>query len=117
MDEIVWSYKDGDWDRQSDLVGYKVEATDGKIGTVDEASTDASSSFIVVDTGTWIFGKRRLIPAGTIAAVDHDNRLIIVNMTKDQIKDAPDYDKDTWDETTKVEHANYYAPSMGRDEG
>ena len=116
MDDIVWSYKNGDWDRQSDLVGYKVEATDGKIGSVDEASTEAAASWIVVDAGTWIFGKRRLIPAGTIAAVDHGKRLIIVNMTKDQIKDAPDYDQDRWDDDTKVQHANYYAPSMGKDE-
>ena len=117
MDDIVWSYQDGDWDRQSDLVGYDVEATDGKIGSVHEASTEAAASWIVVDTGPWILGKRRLIPAGTVSGVHHDKRLVIVNMSKDQIKDAPDYDKDSVDETTMVEHSNYYAPSMGKDEG
>ena len=113
MDDIVWSYKDADWLRESDIVGYRVEATDGKIGTVDEASTEASGSWMVVDTGFWIVGKRRLVPAGTISGVDHENELVIVNMTKEQVKAAPDYDKDSWDDDTRVEHADYYVPNSG----
>ena len=49
----------------------------------------------MVDTGFWIFGKKRLIPAGAITAVDHDGKTLRVTMTKDQIKNAPDYDGDT----------------------
>ncbi len=39
-----------------DLSGFKVEATDGDIGKVDEATNEVGSSFIIVDTGPWIFG-------------------------------------------------------------
>jgi hypothetical protein len=42
-----------------DLVGYRVEATDGRIGSVDEASDDTDARWLVVDTGPWIFGRRR----------------------------------------------------------
>ena len=40
-----------------DLVGFGLEATDGHIGKVDEATDDLGSSYVVVDTGPWIFGK------------------------------------------------------------
>ena len=42
------------------LVGHNVEATDGGIGKVDEATNEVGSSYIVVDTGPWIFGKKVL---------------------------------------------------------
>lgn len=113
MDDIVWSYLDDDWLRESDLVGYGVEAMDGRIGTVDEASTEASGSWMVVDTGFWIMGKRRLIPAGTVSGVDHGSRLVMVNMTKEQIKAAPDYDQDSWDDDARGEHSDYYVPYAG----
>ena len=47
----------------------------------------------MVDTGFWIFGKKRMIPAGTITAVDLTNNTLRVGMTKEQIKGAPDYDE------------------------
>ncbi|MET9610925.1 PRC-barrel domain-containing protein [Streptomyces sp. NPDC006512] len=76
------------------LAGFKVEATDGHIGKVDEHTEDVGSSYIVVDTGPWIFGKHVLIPAGTIVRVDTKDEKILVSLTKDQIKDSPEYDKD-----------------------
>ena len=45
-----------------DLTGWDVEATDGHIGKVDEATYEDASSCLVVDTGFWIFGKKRMIP-------------------------------------------------------
>jgi hypothetical protein len=41
-----------------DITGYKVHATDGDIGKVDEASMEVGASQIVVDTGPWIFGSK-----------------------------------------------------------
>ena len=35
----------------ADLVGYKVEATDGHIGSIDQASYDVGEASLVVDTG------------------------------------------------------------------
>ena len=108
MDDILWSYKNDDWIRQSDLIGYTVEARDGSIGTIDEASTEAARRWLVVDTGFWIFGKKRLIPAGTVSGVDHDGKRVVVNMSKAAIKAAPDYDKDTWGDEGAREHDAYY---------
>ena len=75
----MWTYRDSTWTTTSDLVGYDVEATDGSIGKIDEATNESSSSYVVVDTGFWIFGKKRLIPAGVVSTVDHDARKMQVN--------------------------------------
>ena len=75
-----------------DVTGFDVEATDGHIGNIDEATMADDATCLVVDTGFWIFGKKRMIPAGVIRAVDVDEKKVFVAMTKDEIKGAPDYD-------------------------
>ena len=72
--------------------GYTVEARDGEVGKVDKHSNEPGSAYLVVDTGPWIFGKTVVIPAGMVEKVDHDTETIFVRCTKDQIKDAPEYD-------------------------
>ncbi|MEU8240482.1 PRC-barrel domain-containing protein [Actinoplanes missouriensis] len=80
-----------------DLVGFKVEATDGHIGSIDQASYDVGSAYLVVDTGPWIFGRKVLLPAGTVQTIDHDERKVYVDRTKEQIKSSPEYDKETFE--------------------
>jgi hypothetical protein len=95
--------------RSIDLTGYDVEATDGRIGTVDEATYDAGSSYLVVDTGFWIFGKKRMLPAGVVTRIDTEDRKVYVNRTKEQIKDAPDWDPDRrTDDAYRTSHSDYY---------
>jgi hypothetical protein len=80
----------------------------------DESSVAADNSHIVVDTGWWIFGKKRLIPAGAVTAVDHDAKTVTVSLTKDQIKDAPDYDENALlDDVSRDAYDNYYGPYGG----
>ena len=78
-----------------DLTGYTVEAADGKIGKVDEHTRETGGSSLVVDTGPWIFGKKVMLPAGIVARVDPDSKSIFVQLTKDEIKNAPEFDEDT----------------------
>jgi hypothetical protein len=89
----MWEYSDVTWS-SVDLVGFSVEALDGSIGKIDEASNEVGSRYIVVDTGPWIFGKKVLLPAGIIDAVDLDDTTVYVQRTKDEIKSAPQYDAD-----------------------
>jgi hypothetical protein len=114
MSDTVWSYRDTTWNQDRDLVGYDVEATDGSIGKIDEASNEAAGQWLVVDTGFWIFGKKRLIPAGAVTGVDHDGRTVMVNMSKDEIKSAPDYDRDEWNDDSRTRHTDYYTPYTTR---
>ncbi|MDM4722899.1 PRC-barrel domain-containing protein [Micromonospora sp. WMMA1363] len=88
-----WRYRDDAGVTGADLVGYKVEASDGSIGKVDQASHEVNSSYLVVDTGPWVFGKKVMIPAGTVNHVDHGERKVFVDRNKDQIKAAPEFDE------------------------
>jgi hypothetical protein len=93
----------------TDLEGYDVEATDGSIGKVDEATFDVGSSYIVVDTGPWIFGKKVLLPAGVIKDIDLDTETVFVNRNKDQIKNAPEFDPKRYrDQDYRNEVGSYY---------
>jgi hypothetical protein len=105
----IWTYPSSDWATSQDLAGYDVEATDGSIGKIDESTAEADRRHIVVDTGFWIFGKKRLIPAGAITRVDHDGETVYVGLTKDQIKEAPDFDETRRDEPDfRSTHEQYY---------
>ena len=104
----LWAYRDSKW-RAGALTGLEVEATDGSIGKIDEATEDSGASCIVVDTGAWILGKKVLLPAGVIERVDLDEEKVYVNRSKDEIKDAPEYDADRLhDETYRSEVSAYY---------
>ncbi|MFF9915401.1 PRC-barrel domain containing protein [Streptomyces sp. NPDC013457] len=74
----------------TDLTGWSVEATDGPIGSVDKHSDEAGDAYLVVDAGTWIFGKL-LIPAGAVVAVDPASGTLHLSLTKDQVSDAPQF--------------------------
>ena len=53
----LWNYPEGTT-TPLDIQGFKVRATDGEIGKIDEATYDVGSAFIVVDTGPWILGRK-----------------------------------------------------------
>jgi hypothetical protein len=92
-----------------DLENYEVEAVDGHIGKVDSASYEAGSGSIIVDTGPAVFGRKVFIPAGTIERVDPEERKIYVDRTKDEIKEAPEYDPSGYAEQEyRIALADYY---------
>ncbi|MFD8695437.1 PRC-barrel domain containing protein [Kitasatospora purpeofusca] len=96
MSHDIWGYPEASqYTPGTDLNGYKVEATDGTVGKVDDATDEVGSAYIVVNCKPWLIGKHVMLPAGTVTRVDHDDETIYVNRTKDQIKDAPEYDPDT----------------------
>lgn len=95
----AWNYRpDAGWTPEFDLVGYHVEATDGSIGKIDEAGQATDDSYLVVDTGPWIFGKKVMIPAGTVTHLDHTDRKVYVDRTKEQVKSSPEFDSDQYTE-------------------
>jgi hypothetical protein len=104
----IWTYREQTW-IGGDFTGYSVEALDGSIGKIDEATNDAGASYIVVDTGPWIFGKKVMLPAGVVSRVDSDEEKVYVNRTKDQIKNAPEFDEDLYrDESYRGQLGGYY---------
>jgi hypothetical protein len=108
----IYTYRDASLGERivpNDVVGYGVEALDGSIGKVDDATFDTGGGTFVVDTGPWIFGKKVMLPAGVIREVDHDDEKIFVNRNKDEIKDAPEFDESMFeDESYRSELGSYY---------
>ena len=108
MQNQMWTYREEIW-LTSDLTGFKVEALDGEIGSIDEKSNDVGSSYLVVDTGPWIFGKKVLLPAGVIDRVDLNDHRVFVNRTKDEIQNAPEFDETRYtDPAYRNEIGSYY---------
>jgi hypothetical protein len=106
----LWAYRDETLLAGRDISGYDVEASDGSIGSIDEATNDVGSSYVVVDTGPWIFGKKVMLPAGVIDAIDHDGEKVFVNRTKGEIKDAPEFDEDRYREASyRTQLGGYYS--------
>jgi hypothetical protein len=105
----VWTFRDTGVDANA-LVGFSVEAVDGGIGKIDEATGEAGRSQLIVDTGPWIFGKKVLLPAGVVDRVDFDTETVFVSRTKDEIKNAPEFDVDLhrYDEEYRSRVGGYY---------
>lgn len=109
MYDDLWNYRNDLV--AADLEGFDVEATDGGIGHIDEATYEVGSSYLVVDTGPWIFGRKVLIPASAIERIDLDNRSVQLRLTRDQIKGSPELDETSYrDETYRERVGSYYGP-------
>jgi hypothetical protein len=71
------------------LIGYEVVATNGKVGSIDEHSLASDSSYIVLNTGWWLFERKRLIPCGFIRSIDGTTGRIHLSMSKHDVRAAP----------------------------
>ena len=110
MHTDVWNYRDASsLGANIDVTGFEVEALDGGIGKVDEATYEVGSSYIVVDTGPWIFGKKVMLPAGVVKRIDGSEEKVFVNRTKDEIKNSPQFDDTLMhDEAYRTKVGSYY---------
>jgi hypothetical protein len=118
----IWAYPEDEWSTM-DLTGFKVEATDGEIGTVDEATKGTGANYLVLKTGPWIFGKKIMLPAGVISGIDPDGRKVFVNVSKNQIENAPEFDDASFHEPAYRDALGTYyganrpaGPDYGKDD-
>jgi hypothetical protein len=52
-----------------------------------------------------------MLPAGVIERIDHNDRKVSVNLTKDEIRQAPDYDAERErEEAYRQDVGTYYGP-------
>jgi len=76
----------------SDLTGYGLQAKDGEIGQLEEVYFDDRRwlvRYLIVRTGSWLVGQKVLLVPASIEAIDAQNSLIQVNLTRKQIEHAP----------------------------
>ncbi|HTL77001.1 MAG TPA: PRC-barrel domain-containing protein [Casimicrobiaceae bacterium] len=78
-----------------EMTGYDILATDGSIGEVDDFVFDDKTFAIrnlVVDTRKWLPGKHVLLSPSEIDRVSWEDREVYVNVTRDSIRNRPEYD-------------------------
>ena len=110
MQVEMWTYREADAVEDVDLTGFEVDATDGAVGKIQEAAYELGSSWLVVDTGPWIFGKKVLLPAGTVESIDPEERKEYVDRTREEIKNAPEHDPSGYAEQEyRLALADYYS--------
>ena len=88
--------KRGDPDLRSthDVSGHHVEASDGEIGHVEDFLIDDETwviRYLIVDTKDWLPGKRVLISPKWIERVSWSEKQVVVDLTRDAIRQAPEY--------------------------
>jgi PRC-barrel domain len=79
------------------VIGRSVQATDGPIGTVTDLLFDDSSwnvRWAVIDTGSWLTGRRVLLPPQRLSPAPGDPERFTVPLTCEQVKASPSEDSD-----------------------
>jgi uncharacterized protein YrrD len=79
--------------RLNPLRGCPVFALDGDIGAVKDFYFDDDTwtiRYVVADTGTWLQGRRVLIPLSALHEPDWHQRRIPVRLTREQVRNSPD---------------------------
>ena len=109
----LWTYRT-DVAVPRELEGFEVDTQDGKVGKIDEATNEVGGSFVIVDTGPWIFGRKVMIPASRIGRIDLEKRRVLADLTKDEIKSSPEYDPDTFGKPEYRERVGDYYGGITR---
>lgn len=80
-----------------EVTNYHIVAKDGAIGHIEDFIADDddwSVRYFVVDTRNWLPGKKVILAAEWILKTDWMSNTVSVDMTQEQIKNAPEYDPD-----------------------
>ena len=78
-----------------EVIGYYIEATDGNIGHVEDFLVDDENwaiRYMVVDTVNWWPGKKVVVAPQWIKDVSWMESRVYVDLSRDHIKNAPEYD-------------------------
>jgi sporulation protein YlmC with PRC-barrel domain len=86
---------DGHLRSSNAVTGYRIEATDGCIGHVEDLRVDDYTwaiCHLLVNTSNWWGGRRVLVAPQWIEDVNWSKATVSVDLTRQAIKDAPSYD-------------------------
>jgi sporulation protein YlmC with PRC-barrel domain len=77
-----------------DVSGYRIHATDGEIGHVEDFIIDDETwaiRYLIVDTQNWWPGKKVLISPHWIERVSWSESAVFINLPRETIKQSPEY--------------------------
>lgn len=79
----------------SEVVNYRIHATDGDIGHVEDLLVEVDNwriRYMVVDTKNWLPGRKVIISPDWITDVSWSSSSVSVDVPKEHVKDSPEYD-------------------------
>lgn len=82
----------------AEVTGYYIAATDGDIGHVEDFLVDDENwtiRYLIVDTVNWWPGKKVVLSPEWITGVSWPNSQVSVSLSRERIKNAPEYDPRT----------------------
>jgi len=82
--------------RGEEVKGYAIAAADGDLGTAEDyqlAQDGWKLRYMMIDTRRWLPGKTVLVAPAWIESVDWTDHKVSVDLTREQIKAAPEFDK------------------------
>jgi hypothetical protein len=77
-----------------EVAGYNIEARDGRIGHVQDFIVHDAEwviRYLVVDTRNWLPGKHVLVSPAWTEAIDWDAQHVKVDLTRDAIRNSPEF--------------------------
>ncbi|MBM1170032.1 PRC-barrel domain-containing protein [Microvirga arabica] len=78
--------------RTSSLKNLSIAARDGEIGNINDLLFEDDTwraRWLVVSTGSWLFGRKVLLPASHVAPSKPGATSIVVDLTKEQVESSP----------------------------
>jgi hypothetical protein len=94
-DERLAQIHDSKLRSAKETAGYKVQCKDSLIGHLDDFVVDDESwgvRYVVVDTGKFFLGHNVLLATHWVEDVDWQEEHMVVDLTSEQVKDAPEFD-------------------------
>jgi hypothetical protein len=96
----------------SEFHDYEIGAADGVIGHVKDLYLDDRAwvvRYLVVETGGWLSSRKVLISPIAVGAADWPKRLLPVSITKEQVRNSPDFDSaKPVTRQHEIEYSGYY---------
>lgn len=78
-----------------EVIGYRIHASDGDLGHIDDFLVDDESwaiRFAVVDTSNWWFGRKVVVDPKSIGDVDWSARTVSVGLSRQALKNSTPFD-------------------------
>jgi hypothetical protein len=79
----------------SEVTGYYIQASDAEVGHVEDFLVDSNDwavRYLIIDTKNWWPGKHVLVAPSWVEAIDWGGRTIHMSHTRNEIRNAPEYD-------------------------
>ncbi|MFH1299445.1 MAG: PRC-barrel domain-containing protein [Planctomycetota bacterium] len=79
----------------AEVIGYQIQCMEGVVGHVEDMIVDTESwslRYLIIDTRNWLPSKKVIIAFDWITHITWEDRKAHVDLTQDQVKNAPVYD-------------------------